>query len=174
MGLLLQPLLNQVCLNRASQTPIYYTVRNIQSGMVGNCDAFYLVVSGDDCTKIAAAKGITLAQFYAWNTGLQNSCQLLWVDTYFCVSIIGVNPTFTTATRPTTTIGNGIATPTPIQTGMVSNCNKFYKTVTGDANCESVAKKNSVSTSNFISWNPAVGYNCANMWLDTWYCVGRI
>lgn len=143
--------------------------------MVGNCDAFYKVVSGDECGAIAASKGITLAQFYAWNTGLKGSCQLLWLDTYFCVSVVGINPSFTTKVATTTTKpGNGVATPTPIQAGMVANCNKFYLTTSSDANCEGVAAKNKITTANFISWNPAVGSGCANLWLSTYYCVGRI
>lgn len=36
-----------------------------QTGMVGRCDSFYLVVSGDGCWDIAAEAGIDLDDFYA-------------------------------------------------------------------------------------------------------------
>lgn len=43
------------------------TPRPIQSGMVNNCDEFYLVKDKDTCYDIAQAYKITLDQFYAWN-----------------------------------------------------------------------------------------------------------
>ena len=38
----------------------------------------------------------------------------------------------TYSTTSETSTGNGIATPTPTQPGMVSNCNKFYKVTDED------------------------------------------
>lgn len=34
---------------------------------ISDCQEFYTVVSGDDCSSIETEFGITLAQFYAWN-----------------------------------------------------------------------------------------------------------
>lgn len=100
----------------------------IQTGMVANCNKFYLVKSGDQWGTIASSKGIALAQFYAWNTGVGNTCASLWLDTYVCVNVIG--GTTTTSKKPTTTTaGNGVATPTPIQTDMITSCKKFNKVV---------------------------------------------
>ncbi|KAL3430401.1 hypothetical protein BDV09DRAFT_189289 [Aspergillus tetrazonus] len=49
-------------------------------GMVKNCDAFYLVKSGDGCAAIASSKGISLSQLYAWNPNLGSDCSGLWSD----------------------------------------------------------------------------------------------
>lgn len=103
-----------------------------QAGMVGNCDRFHLVKSGDQCDTIASTYGITLANFYSWNPAVGKSCESLWLDTYVCVRTIGFVPpktTTTTATtrKTTTTTAGGVATPTPTQPGMVSGCKKFHK-----------------------------------------------
>jgi LysM repeat protein len=147
----------------------------IQEGMVNNCDAFHYVVDGDGCSKIVQQYGISLSQFYKWNPAVGSSCSALWLETYVCVSIVSVNPvpttTMKTSVKPTTTKpGNGVATPTPIQQGMVSNCKSFRFIKSGD-NCASVAKSANISLSNFYRWNSGVGSNCEYLWLDTWYCV---
>ncbi|MBE3046966.1 LysM peptidoglycan-binding domain-containing protein [Candidatus Bathyarchaeota archaeon] len=41
--------------------------------MVGNCDKFHMVVSGDTCYDIAKDAGISLAQVYDWNPALETS-----------------------------------------------------------------------------------------------------
>lgn len=41
---------------------------------------------------------------------------------------------------------NAINTPTPIQPGMVNNCNSFYKVVSGDT-CENIQNKYQISLS---------------------------
>lgn len=58
-----------------------------QSGMVSNCKKFYLVVSGDGCYDIAAAAGIALSDFYAWNPAVGDTCAGLWPNYYVCVGI---------------------------------------------------------------------------------------
>ncbi|CBF71205.1 hypothetical protein AN6664.2 [Aspergillus nidulans FGSC A4] len=148
-------------------------------GMVANCDAFYLVRSGDGCAAIASSKGISLAQLYAWNTNLGTSCTGLWAEYYVCVSIVGVSPTTTTktttrtatTTRTTTTQGNGVATPTPIQPGMTTSCKKFHKVVSGDQ-CGTIASKAGITLVNFLRWNPGVGGSaCSSLWLGYYVCI---
>jgi hypothetical protein len=136
----------------------------IQPGMVNNCDAFYLVRSGNDCTSIAASHGISLANFYLWNPAVGNTCSGLWLDTYVCVSIIGHTPT------PTST-GNGITTPTPTQTGMVGNCRRFHFVAVGEI-CASIVSRYGITLANFVRWNPAVRSDCSGMWAQTYVCVG--
>lgn len=146
----------------------------IQSGMVNNCDAFHLVVSGDECGLIASKYGISLTQFYAWNPAVGSSCATLGLDYYVCVSIVGMGPT---SAVPSTTVkptpSNGIATPTPIQSGMVNNCDAFHKVVSGDQ-CGLIASKYGISLSQFYSWNPAVGSSCATLGLDYYVCVSIV
>ncbi|GAQ08984.1 hypothetical protein ALT_6305 [Aspergillus lentulus] len=150
-----------------------------QTGMVSSCNKFYLVVSGDSCYDIAAAQGISLDNFYAWNPAVGSSCGGLWPDYYVCVGVISggtttttlTTTTSTTSTGTTTTAGNGVTTPTPIQTGMVTSCNKFYLVVSGDG-CYDIAAAAGVALSDFYAWNPAVGSSCAGLWPNYYVCVG--
>lgn len=142
--------------------------------MVNNCKSFYEVKSGDQCSAILSNYGITLSQFTTWNPAVGSTCTALWVDTYVCVSTTGSAATTTTSVKtPTPTSGNGISTPSPIQTGMTSSCKTFYKTKSGDG-CAAIATSYSISLTNFYTWNPAVGSTCASLWADTYVCVGLI
>ncbi|KAJ8117941.1 hypothetical protein OPT61_g989 [Boeremia exigua] len=148
----------------------------IQPGMVNNCDAFYFVKDGDYCSAIAQKNSISLSQFYAWNPNVGTDCGGLWLDVYVCVSIVGHNPTTTTAPPSTTvkpTPTNGIATPTPVQTGMVSNCDAFHFVKSGDL-CANIVQRYGISLSQFYKWNPAVGSSCSALWLDTYVCVSIV
>ncbi|KAH6717692.1 hypothetical protein BKA61DRAFT_716055 [Leptodontidium sp. MPI-SDFR-AT-0119] len=150
----------------------------IQAGMTTNCNSFYLTKSGDDCAGILSKFGVSLAQFYAWNPAVGSTCTGLWLDTYVCVGAIGfvtstVTKTTTSAVVTTTAAGNGISTPTPIQTGMATNCNTFYLVKANDE-CGTIASSKGISLANFYSWNPAVGSSCGSLWLDTYVCVNVI
>lgn len=140
-----------------------------QSGMVGNCNKFHFVQEGEGCASIGSKYGLTTAQLFAWNPAIGNNCQSMWLNTYLCVGLIGGSPT----TKPTTTAGNGIITPTPTQTGMVSNCNKFHLVADGDG-CASIGSKYGLTAAQLYSWNPAIGNNCQSMWLNTYLCVGVV
>ncbi|RFU35297.1 hypothetical protein B7463_g1040, partial [Scytalidium lignicola] len=126
------------------------------------------VVSGDQCSVIATAAGISLTQFYAWNPAVGSTCVSLFLGYYVCIDVIGFTPTITTTIKTTTTTGNGISTPTPIQTGMATNCDKFHLVISGDQ-CGTIAANAGVSLAQFYSWNPAVGSTCATLFLD-YYC----
>ncbi|KAK0705047.1 LysM domain-containing protein [Lasiosphaeris hirsuta] len=125
-----------------------------------------MVAKGDTCDVVASKNGITTAQVIAWNTGVGASCSGLWADTYACVSIIGHTPGPTT-TKP----ANGVTTPSPIQSGMVTNCKKFHFVKKGEF-CAVIAAAEGVSVANIVKWNPAVGNDCASMWAETYLCVG--
>ena len=73
----------------------------------------------------------------------------------------------------TTTHGNGVSTPTPTQSGMVHNCNKFHDVAKGDT-CETITKSAGISLSDFYTWNPGVGKGCSSLWLKYYVCVGVI
>ncbi|KAF4919633.1 LysM domain-containing protein [Colletotrichum viniferum] len=148
----------------------------IQEGMVDNCNRFYMVKTGDGCASIASANSIPLSDFYEWNPAVGNTCAGLWANVYVCVRVIGYTAPVTTTTAPATTTtapGNGISTPTPIQEGMVGNCNKFYKVKSGDG-CAAIASSNGIALADLYKWNPAVGNTCASLWLDTYICVGVV
>lgn len=145
--------------------------------MAPNCNKFVLVKEGDGfCGDIAKRAGITTSDFYKWNAGVGDGCQNLWLDTYYCIGLIGMTttsgqpPATTTTGGPTTTTtttpGNGVATPQPTQPGMVSNCATFVFVKEGDGFCGDIAKRAGISTADFYAWNTGVGTCCQNLWLD--------
>ncbi|KAF2795233.1 carbohydrate-binding module family 50 protein [Melanomma pulvis-pyrius CBS 109.77] len=147
-----------------------------QPVMVNNCNKFYKTVKDDSCAAILKANGITINQFFAWNSGVGADCTGMWADTYYCVGVIGSTPTATPsgttkAPATTTSAGNGITTPQPTQPGMINSCNKFYKTVKDDS-CAVIAKNFGISVLQFTTWNSGVGSDCTGMWADTYFCVG--
>ncbi|KAJ5798431.1 uncharacterized protein N7503_007727 [Penicillium pulvis] len=140
-----------------------------QAGMVDDCNGFHLVASGDSCQTIATAAGIALADFYDWNSGVGSGCSSLWLAYYVCTGVIGSTPTTTAVT--TTSAGNGVTTPTPIQPGMVSNCNKFHDVVSGDG-CQTIANAAGITLTQFETWNTEVGSSCSTLWLGYYVCIG--
>lgn len=42
--------------------------------------------------------------------------------------------------------------------------------VDGD-NCATISKEYGISRADFLTWNPDVGTNCTNLWLDNYVCV---
>ncbi|KAJ8128779.1 hypothetical protein O1611_g4853 [Lasiodiplodia mahajangana] len=131
-----------------------------QTGMVGNCNAFYKVVKDDSCFNIAADHGITLDTFYAWNPAVRNDCSGLQADVYVCIGII--QTTTPTSMPSATTTQTGIITPTPTQTGMVNNCADFYLVKTGDS-CWAIANDHGIDPEDFYAWNPAVKNDCTGL-----------
>lgn len=145
-----------------------------QPNMVDNCDAFHFVKTNENCDDIAKQYGITPAQFLSYNPSVGETCSAMWANVYVCVSIIGSEPSPTTSIqKPTSTITNGVSTPTPAQPGMISDCNKFYFVKSGDT-CASIALANNLSQTQFNNYNPSVGTNCNGLWLNAYVCVGRI
>ncbi|KAF7544085.1 hypothetical protein G7Z17_g10232 [Cylindrodendrum hubeiense] len=148
----------------------------IQNGMVKNCEKFHLIKSTTTCTSIESYYNLPLATFYSWNPAVGKSCTSLLVDYYVCVGTIGWKPPTKTTTKATTTTkapSNGITTPTPIQAGMVSNCNKFHL-VKSTTTCASIQSYYSVTMADFAKWNPAVGSKCTALWPEYNVCVGVI
>jgi hypothetical protein len=70
-------------------------------------------------------------------------------------------------------VGNGVATPTPIQPGMTNHCNKFQLIKVGDQ-CGSVASSAGISLTELYEWNPSIGRSCTSLWADTYVYVGLL
>ncbi|KAL2810289.1 hypothetical protein BJX63DRAFT_434454 [Aspergillus granulosus] len=121
-------------------------------------------------------------------TELGDGCELL-PGLYYCVqvnfttiSVSSVNPiTTTTSTTSsttgasatmttTTTTGSSIATPTPIEPGMVDGCTGFHLVVSGDT-CADIAADAGISLTDFVSWNPGVASDCSGLWLGYYVCI---
>ncbi|KAK8080354.1 hypothetical protein PG997_008172 [Apiospora hydei] len=143
------------------------TASPTQPNIVDNCNAFYLVKAGDSCATIASSHDITLAQFFAYNPAAGSTCSGLWANAYACVSIIGMTPPPPTTTQP----DNGVTTPVPTQSGMVSDCNKFHLVENGQT-CSTIASLYSISFAQFVQWNPAAKSDCSGLWSSTYACVG--
>ncbi|RMJ12213.1 hypothetical protein CDV36_008133 [Fusarium kuroshium] len=144
----------------------------IQSGMVSNCNKFHIVGKTTTCQGIADYNKISIADFYKWNAGIKSDCSNLELGAYACAGVIASTSEPTTTAKPTTT-GNGVSTPTPIQSGMVSNCNKFHivgKTTT----CQGIADYNKISISDFYKWNAGIKSDCSNLELGAYACAGVI
>ncbi|KFY40861.1 hypothetical protein V495_05216 [Pseudogymnoascus sp. VKM F-4514 (FW-929)] len=142
------------------------TPQPAQPGMVDNCNRFYKVKKDDTCANIAAAVGVTIAQLATWNKEIGGTaCTGIWADNYICTGVIGGTPT-----DP----GNGVATPTPVQPGMVTNCNRFYEVETGDT-CASIASAAGVTVAQLATWNTQIGGTaCTGMWTGYNICTGVI
>ncbi|POR34653.1 LysM domain-containing protein, partial [Tolypocladium paradoxum] len=92
-----------------------------------------------------------------------NPCNLIVGNTYCVERNYGIPPeTTVTSTAPTTTTGNGIATPTPTQAGM---------TPTETNGCAAIASNHGISLDSFYAWNPAVKADCSGL---VYVCVGVI
>ncbi|OKP00965.1 hypothetical protein PENSUB_7546 [Penicillium subrubescens] len=138
-----------------------------QIGLVANCNAFYLVESGDTCYDIMTSYGnFTLSQFYSWNPAVETSCSGLQPGYYVCVGVVGLSGTTTTPTTMTTTTTASVNGPTPQQTGIVPNCSRERQVPI------KIASGNGITLANFYSWNPAVGSSCSSLWLGYYVCVG--
>ncbi|KAE8324059.1 hypothetical protein BDV39DRAFT_217404 [Aspergillus sergii] len=157
----------------ATSTPTPY-----ETGIVHDCDAFHYVVAGDTCASIASTAGITTTLFETWNPNVGSGCSDLGVDYYVCVGIVGSTASTTTTQTATTLVtststGNGVTTPAPFESAMVSNCDKFYYVVDGDS-CASIASAAGISLTDLDTWNPLVNSDCSGLWLNYYDCVGII
>ncbi|KAI0190612.1 hypothetical protein F4808DRAFT_401018 [Astrocystis sublimbata] len=76
----------------------------------------------------------------------------------------------TTKKITTTSKATGVSTPSPVQTGIASNCNKFYKVKSGDG-CWAIADKLGIALADFYSWNPAVKKDCSDLEINVYVCI---
>ncbi|RYP64944.1 hypothetical protein DL770_009099 [Monosporascus sp. CRB-9-2] len=127
-----------------------------KDGLVDTRTKFYLAVAGDTCDKTVKAHGtFTLADFIEWNPAAPGA------------------PTArpTTAKPPPTTMTKP-GGPSATQDGIVANCQRYYKAVSGDTCQKILDKYGAFSLAQFRSWNPAVGADWSGLWLGNHYCIG--
>jgi len=136
-----------------------------QSGITSRCTKYVLAKSGDDCYDFAINNKVTQQQLYYWNpvlgvNGANCGLQLQAGDAY-CVAVSG------STAVPTA--------PSPTQTGMAANCNKWVAAKSGD-DCYDFAVANGITQANLYAWNAVLGANGANCGLQFQagenYCVG--
>jgi hypothetical protein len=98
---------------------------------------------------------ISQDEFFDWNPAVGDNCRNLLTGYWYCVADFApgelpMPPTVTTQ-------------PTPVQTGIASNCVAWYKT-TSNETCDDIAYIfASFSKTEFITWNPAVWSDCSNI-----------
>lgn len=122
--------------------------------------------------------------FYSMNPSIKNDCTGLALGTYYCISIWprgGPPPdpddddddddSTMTGTTSVAATGTHVSTPSPIQTGMVSDCSSFYKVKSGDG-CYDIANDEKIALDDFYSWNPTVQTDCSGLVADVYVCVG--
>ncbi|KAK6335416.1 hypothetical protein TWF696_002194 [Orbilia brochopaga] len=147
---------------------------------IAGCKTWFTTYAGDTCDSVAAINDITAEQFAAWNPSLQSGVcnDLILPDTAYCIKGPGAAaPTTTTKPAPATTTkpaGNGITTPTPIQSGMIASCNKFHFVGDGQGCSDIISKYPGLTLDLLFKWNPAIGKSCTSMWARTNLCVGVI
>lgn len=108
----------------------------------------------------------SLEQFYTWNPAVGTQCGGLWLDYYYCVAVKG------TPASPTTTTKAPSSGPTPVQSGIASNCQRYHLVKSGDS-CQAIVDQyKTFSLTQFYGWNPAVGSSCQGLWLDNYVCIG--
>ncbi|ORY12851.1 hypothetical protein BCR34DRAFT_600334 [Clohesyomyces aquaticus] len=161
-----------------------------QPHIISNCNAFYLVKSGDFCQKIVNTyKNFTLDDFYTWNPDVptpKRDCSNLLANYYVCVGTDSTMPTTTTTTAsPTTTTTTSTATststpggcpspPSPIQPGItfINCCSKFYFVERGDT-CVAIEKKFGFSDNIFRHLTQGIDPDCYDLEAGYYVCVGR-
>jgi hypothetical protein len=67
--------------------------------ITSTCTKFYQVQSGDGCSSIEGAQGVSSSDFLAWNKGVDAQCDNLWLGYFVCVGAPGAAPPPTT-TKP--------------------------------------------------------------------------
>ncbi|KAL8784862.1 MAG: hypothetical protein Q9195_008879 [Heterodermia aff. obscurata] len=123
----------------------------VQSGIDVRCTSYAKAKSGDFCTAFAAGNNITPAQLYLWNPVLGpngEKCDTLFqANEFYCIGA---------PTAPRSTSISMPAAPTPTQSGIASNCNKYAKAIVGDT-CFGFAQANEITTDQLYGWNTVLG-----------------
>ncbi|PSK53207.1 hypothetical protein B9Z65_3407 [Elsinoe australis] len=136
-----------------------------QPDTVAGCQKYHLISEGQGCQTMTDLYGVPFSQLLQWNPSIGSNCENLWLGYAYCVQ------------APATSTGGGSPTPTavtppaPTQSGVSSKCNKYYKVVEGDS-CPSIQAQFGVTLTQLYEWNPSIGADCSNMWLNYAVCVG--
>ncbi|KAG5755277.1 hypothetical protein H9Q69_005494 [Fusarium xylarioides] len=156
------------CCGNSIQTP-----EPIQKGMVANCNKFHYVTPATTCQAVLDYYKISLADFIKWNPAVGEYCTNMWAGTNACVSVKGYTSSSTRDIKPDSVVDNGVATPSPIQAGLVKNCVNFHYIGAGTT-CHEVLHHYKVTMAQFAQWNPAVGEDCKTLWKGTYACVAAV
>ncbi|KAJ5313358.1 uncharacterized protein N7443_000242 [Penicillium atrosanguineum] len=157
------------------------------SDTISDCADYWLVGTNDNCTAIASTNGISVTNLEAWNPSLGPDCSGLTADTYICVAAprntstsstsssissgSTITPPSSTPAQTSATATSAGASPSPVQTGMVSGCIRFYKVEDGN-DCYDIAQEAGVALADLYSWNPALNGDCSGLQSGVFVCIG--
>lgn len=137
-----------------------------------DCQRFHKVVSGDTCEVIVNRyRTFDTKQFISWNPDVGSACTSLFLDFYVCIGVLGTPTSASSSSRTTAT---GIVTPSPIQSGTISTCNRFVKSGSSGASCQKFSGGNRISLAQLYAWNRVLGVrgeNCGSFSNSMNYCV---
>lgn len=146
------------------------------------CDGFAASLS-------SSSNNITTVQLLTWNPNVVGFCDAL-PSQYACVAPPGGAYTLQVSNATNAAAGNqgeisttfssvapsqapctaGSAAPGPTPNGAISNCCKWYEVQSGDT-CYAIWQNNSITSTQFYSWNPEVNQTSCGIWLGYDYCV---
>jgi LysM repeat protein len=134
-----------------------------QVGIVSNCNQYAQAQSGDYCSKFASENNISPGDLYQWNTilgaGGANCTSMFWSGYYYCIGVSVVSPA-TTTTLPIST--STPVAPSPIQSGIVADCNLDAQAQPGDS-CSKFAADSAINTTDLYQWNTVLGTGRASV-----------
>ncbi|RDW72383.1 uncharacterized protein DSM5745_07555 [Aspergillus mulundensis] len=126
--------------------------------------------SSYDCAYFESMWALTHEQFVSYNPSVEDDCSGIVVGNSYCVEVNYGTPLPTpTTAEPTATAS---PKPSPTQEGLADTCTAFYMAATGDSCQKIVDKYRTFTVDDFLTWNPAVGEDCAGLWAEYYYCVG--
>lgn len=156
----------------AAAAPTTTTPSPRAAGEIANCTNWFAPQSYNTCQDILLLYYLTIEEFYAMNPSVGSTCTGMSASTYYCVSTDpGGIPPSTTDDDSSTGTTTGVSTPSPVQTGIASNCDLFYLVVSEDG-CEAIATKYNITLADFYAWNPAVKTDCSGLDANDYVCVG--
>ncbi|KAF8908651.1 hypothetical protein CPB84DRAFT_1767170 [Gymnopilus junonius] len=124
------------------------------------CAKWYTIVSGDSCSSVEQAFGLSSTAFFALNPEVKSDCTNLGLGEAYCVKAIGQ-----------TSGGNGTQVPPNVVSGTdTQNCTRYDTVISGDS-CPIFEARNNITDALFRALNPEINTGCTNIELGGAYCV---
>lgn len=96
-------------------------------------------------------------------------CSNLWLGYSYCIAdpVSAPGSSSKLPLQPTP-VKPGPSAPT--QAGIAPNCAQYYTVAAGDG-CEKIEKQFGIMFQQLKQWNPAIGDDCLNLWVNYAVCV---
>ncbi|GAW17906.1 hypothetical protein ANO14919_073750 [Xylariales sp. No.14919] len=119
------------------------------------------------CAALTVGWSITLEQLANWNPSLMTNSSDCAPDTEYRYCMAAYDAaTITIDPLPAETDSSIY----PIREGATEDCVE-YEAIIAPMTCETFLNRHQITIAQFYKWNPAVGADCGNLWLDYRYCV---